>query len=262
MIKTNKNIIILDVRNETEYNLGHLYNAILIPLSDLESRINELPASQSSIILVYCAAGSRSGPACQILGAHGFTKIYNVTGGINAWMQADYPIATGYHRVLVDFPDHGKKTIDIQPLLLYQEVCLTCSQEDPIDNTATNVQTTIIDEHDNYSKLLINYEVAGETFEYTVEKTLLWRNNKSTADLNRTIEFTLTEITEGDVYARFYTLNDDVQCEASNLTIATALALSDLDSYNASFTLMSYEPADKTEIVSLEEVTFNSPMTL
>ena len=60
MIKQTSDIVILDVRNESEYNLGHLYDAVLIPLHELESRIGELAASQNGKVIVYCAAGSRS----------------------------------------------------------------------------------------------------------------------------------------------------------------------------------------------------------
>jgi rhodanese-related sulfurtransferase len=140
------NLVILDVRNQSEYDLGHLYGAILIPVYEIENRtisqsLPEPPANDSLLrsihervnsgfklqahvndkIIVYCQAGSRSTQACQILVAHGFIEVYNMIGGIIAWMQADYPIYTSYHHVTVDFTGQDQQIlIDIAPWLLYQ----------------------------------------------------------------------------------------------------------------------------------------------
>src|SRR5215469_8663756 len=92
LIKTNKNVVILDVRNETEYNAAHLDNAVWIPLHELEDRLNELSEKQNSPVLVYCGVGGRTVTACQILEDHGFTKVYGMIGGITEWMEANYPV--------------------------------------------------------------------------------------------------------------------------------------------------------------------------
>lgn len=60
MKKAHKNFVILDVRNQSEYDLGHLYDAVLIPVYELENRINELQEHTNDPIIVYCKAGSRS----------------------------------------------------------------------------------------------------------------------------------------------------------------------------------------------------------
>ncbi len=94
--KARRNLVILDVRNQSEYNLGHLYSAVLIPVYELEDRIGELQEHMNDPIIVYCKAGSRSQIACQILASNGFTKVYNMLGGITAWIEAGYPIYTTY----------------------------------------------------------------------------------------------------------------------------------------------------------------------
>lgn len=81
----------MDVRNESEYNLGHLYDAVLIPVYELENRISELQAHINTPIIVYCKAGSRSQIAYQILANNGFTKVYNMLGGITAWIKSRLP---------------------------------------------------------------------------------------------------------------------------------------------------------------------------
>jgi len=83
-------LIILDVRTEEEYNSSHLFNSTLIPLAELEGRIGELDAYKNSEIIVYCRSGTRSRQASEILVDNGFTKVYNMLSGINAWIAAGY----------------------------------------------------------------------------------------------------------------------------------------------------------------------------
>ena len=79
----NEQVIILDVRTEEEYITGHIPNSILIPLDELEERINELQ-DKSQKILVYCKSGRRSIIACEILDAYEYTNVYNI-GGVVDW---------------------------------------------------------------------------------------------------------------------------------------------------------------------------------
>jgi rhodanese-related sulfurtransferase len=88
----NSSLIVLDVRTQSEYDEGHLENAVLIPLTELESRIDEIVQYRDSEIIVYCKAGSRSAQASSILDSNNFTKVFNVLGGITAWESANYPV--------------------------------------------------------------------------------------------------------------------------------------------------------------------------
>jgi rhodanese-related sulfurtransferase/rubrerythrin len=74
---------ILDVRQPREYELGHLPGALLIPVKEVTTRLTELDPEKP--ILVYCAAGVRSKAAAQLLLAHGFKDVYNMSGGFGAW---------------------------------------------------------------------------------------------------------------------------------------------------------------------------------
>lgn len=85
-------LIVLDVRDQSEYNVNHICNAILIPVAELESRIDELEPYNNTEIIVYCLSGGRSSSASQVLIDNGFTKIYNMRGGITEWISADYEI--------------------------------------------------------------------------------------------------------------------------------------------------------------------------
>ncbi len=89
------NLVILDVREQYEYDESHLYNATLIPRLEIDGRINELLPYNDTEIIVYCATGGRSAMASQNLDEnHHFTKIFNMLGGINAWIDAGFPVWT------------------------------------------------------------------------------------------------------------------------------------------------------------------------
>ena len=86
------NLVILDVRTQSEYNEGHLENAVLIPLTELESRLGEILSCKDSEIMVYCKVGGRSAQASHILDSNNFTNVFNVLGGITAWEYANYSV--------------------------------------------------------------------------------------------------------------------------------------------------------------------------
>ncbi|MDY6970658.1 MAG: rhodanese-like domain-containing protein, partial [Spirochaetota bacterium] len=84
--------LILDVRTPNEYYNGHLKNAKLIPLSQLEQRISEILEHKDKEVFIYCRSGNRSTVAAEILIKHGFKKIYNLITGIIDWKRMDYDI--------------------------------------------------------------------------------------------------------------------------------------------------------------------------
>jgi len=94
MINANPLLVILDVRTQSEYDSGHIRNAKLIPHTELEARISELDEDTGAV--VYCRSGGRSATASQILIDHSFTQVYNMLGGILAWMDEDYPVFVRY----------------------------------------------------------------------------------------------------------------------------------------------------------------------
>jgi rhodanese-related sulfurtransferase len=106
------NLIILDVRTQSEYDEGHLENAVLIPVNELESRVDEILQYRDTEIIVYCQAGGRSAQASSILDSNNFTKVFNVLGGITAWESANYS-------VIHEFPSW------ILPLFLAATLCVT-----------------------------------------------------------------------------------------------------------------------------------------
>ena len=91
IITDEKDFLILDVRTIEEYSEGHIEGSKLIPVSELGSRLNELP--QDKPIIVYCRSGNRSNTAANILIENGFKKIYDMGGGILEWKKNSFPLA-------------------------------------------------------------------------------------------------------------------------------------------------------------------------
>lgn len=76
--------ILIDVREPFEHAVSQIEGAVLIPLATLEQRLGELPRDRE--ILIHCKAGGRSAKAVRLLLDHQFTRVANVTGGIDAWL--------------------------------------------------------------------------------------------------------------------------------------------------------------------------------
>ena len=87
-----KKAFILDVREQHEYDAGHVADSILIPLGQLNERVAELEQLKASDLVVICRGGKRSATACWQLGQQGFSKVYNVAGGIIAWRKDELPV--------------------------------------------------------------------------------------------------------------------------------------------------------------------------
>ncbi|MHA2116977.1 MAG: rhodanese-like domain-containing protein, partial [Candidatus Thorarchaeota archaeon] len=83
-------LLVLDVRNQWEYDISHLHDSLLIPLGELESRLDEIQSYNETEIIVYCRTGVRSQEGSDILVANNFTMIFNMLGGITAWIDAGY----------------------------------------------------------------------------------------------------------------------------------------------------------------------------
>jgi rhodanese-related sulfurtransferase len=84
---------ILDVREPSEWNEAHIAGATLIPLGELQSRVNELPRDKE--IVVVCRSGNRSAQGRDILLNNGFTQVTSMAGGLNQWKAAGYPTVSG-----------------------------------------------------------------------------------------------------------------------------------------------------------------------
>jgi len=81
---------LLDVREPWEYREGHVPGAQLIPLGELEQRVNEVPRDRP--ILAICHSGQRSLAAAGYLQQLGYPSVTNVDGGTAAWIERGFPL--------------------------------------------------------------------------------------------------------------------------------------------------------------------------
>lgn len=77
----NNGAYVIDVRNEDEYNTGHIKDSINIPIDT----IDKINIDKNENIIVYCASGVRSMKASEILYEMGYLNIYNLDGGLINW---------------------------------------------------------------------------------------------------------------------------------------------------------------------------------
>jgi rhodanese-related sulfurtransferase len=89
----NEDVLVLDVREPSETAAGKIAKAIQIPVGAVKTRISELDKHKDKTLLVYCKTGARAGAACKELSQHGFDKVYNLNGGLQAWQEAHLPIS-------------------------------------------------------------------------------------------------------------------------------------------------------------------------
>ena len=83
-------IRLVDVRSEAEIARGFIQGAVKLPLNGLPQQLHELDSTMPTVF--YCQMGGRSAQAAALATAQGFVEVYNLQGGIAAWMQAGQPV--------------------------------------------------------------------------------------------------------------------------------------------------------------------------
>ena len=82
----NEDVLFIDVREQWEYDEGHIPGITLIPMSELENRLAEIPTDKT--VVLTCRSGNRSGQTHAFLEQQGFDNTINMEGGILAWEAA------------------------------------------------------------------------------------------------------------------------------------------------------------------------------
>ena len=83
---------VIDVREQDEWESGHLAGAVLIPMSEVVARVGEVP--RGGPVYIVCATGARSGRAAQWYRAQGIDA-QNLAGGMKAWISEGKPVVYG-----------------------------------------------------------------------------------------------------------------------------------------------------------------------
>ena len=84
--------LVLDVRDATEFAAGHIQGAKNIPVAELANRLKEIEKFKDKPVLVHCQKGMRAKSACNILKAQQFSKLSNLQGGLDTWIEAKLPV--------------------------------------------------------------------------------------------------------------------------------------------------------------------------
>ena len=90
MLDAGEDVQVLDVRDDSEWESGHVKGATHIYVGQLENRANEIPSDQA--IATFCTVGHRAGIAASILERTGHSRVQNVLGSYLAWRAAGFPV--------------------------------------------------------------------------------------------------------------------------------------------------------------------------
>ncbi len=100
MIENKEDLLLLDVRESSEHEQGHIKNALLVPRGILEAAADPaypkhqetLTGARNRPVLIYCATGGRSAMAAATLKLMGFNEVYSLAGGITDWEKEGCPV--------------------------------------------------------------------------------------------------------------------------------------------------------------------------
>jgi len=91
-----KGFILIDVRSAEEHATGYIPGTDLnIEFREIHARHREIGAQLEDHLVVYCQSGHRSNIAAETLADLGYRHVYNVTGSMNAWLAAGFPVESG-----------------------------------------------------------------------------------------------------------------------------------------------------------------------
>ena len=91
-LDANENFLLIDVREDNEWEKDHLPRAIHLGKGVIERDIEQRAPDCSAPIVLYCGGGFRSALAADSLGKMGYTNVLSMDGGIRGWRERGYPL--------------------------------------------------------------------------------------------------------------------------------------------------------------------------
>jgi rhodanese-related sulfurtransferase len=89
----NQGALVIDLRGKESYDAGHIGDARNVPVAELESHADSLKKWRDKTVITYCDSGTSGAGAARTLMKLGFTKVFNLHGGLNAWVKDNLPLA-------------------------------------------------------------------------------------------------------------------------------------------------------------------------
>lgn len=85
-------LVVVDVREASEFEAGHIEGAIHIPLRQLAKKLNQLPSDKNAPLAVICRTGARASYGTAGLWLLGYRNLRNIAGGMQGWEKEGYPV--------------------------------------------------------------------------------------------------------------------------------------------------------------------------
>jgi rhodanese-related sulfurtransferase len=89
----NQGALVIDLRGKESYDAGHIGDARNVPAAELESQADSLKKWRDKNVITYCDSGASGASGARTLMKLGFTKVFNLSGGLNAWVKDNLPLA-------------------------------------------------------------------------------------------------------------------------------------------------------------------------
>jgi rhodanese-related sulfurtransferase len=89
----NQGALVIDLRSRESYDAGHIGDARNVPAAELESQAESLKKWRDKNVITYCDSGTSGANGARVLMKLGFTKVFNLQGGVNAWVKDNLPLA-------------------------------------------------------------------------------------------------------------------------------------------------------------------------
>jgi rhodanese-related sulfurtransferase len=89
----NQGALVIDLRGKESFDAGHIGDARNVPATELESQAETLKKWRDKTIITYCDSGTSGAGAARTLMKLGFTKVFNLEGGLNAWAKDNLPLS-------------------------------------------------------------------------------------------------------------------------------------------------------------------------
>jgi rhodanese-related sulfurtransferase len=89
----NQGALVIDLRGKELYDAGHISDARNVPVAQLEAQAESLKKWRDKNVITYCDSGVNGATGARTLMKLGFTKVFNLQGGLNAWIKDNLPLA-------------------------------------------------------------------------------------------------------------------------------------------------------------------------
>jgi rhodanese-related sulfurtransferase len=259
MLKSHSDILLLDVRSDYEYSVSHLYDALHFYYEEIGDRISEIEQYKEMNLVIYCKSGLKSKEASTLLVNYGFLNVYNIEGGILAWLEAGFPIWTTSHEVTVE--EHGKVEISPRVIETYDCGC-ECTNENNNPNLFEEIDYEIVQESLNNKEIAMTYKIDDKFYETSIKISTLFSLESESKGIKRYYEIISYEISTDDNIRKFYIIKSSVIHKEYSLSISTMLTYSNLDYYDKSDNLVIFTSEGKSDTLTLELININKMITL